>query len=149
MRHSRILCFPNPWPPLDKRMSPLNSKMSNGWELRILRGRWRRKPCCSAMDPDVVISTKDQLETAGFWQPWPTFPPRCDCSRRWYRPIKPWKWTTAPESSILGKTLFDNHPNVAFELSILEFSTNFCPIKIDLPGNTVSIARIDHFWHFL
>ena len=41
--------------------------------------------------------------------------------------------------------------------SILAFSTNFCPIKIDLSGNTVwpqssgifkKLAKIDHFWHF-
>ena len=40
--------------------------------------------------------------------------------------------------------------------SILAFSTNFCPIKIDLSGNTVwlqvsafqKLAKIDYFWHF-
>ena len=44
--------------------------------------------------------------------------------------------------------------NVAF--LILAFSTNFCPIKTDLSGNTVcpqasgfqKFAKIDHFWHF-
>ena len=40
---------------------------------------------------------------------------------------------------------------------ILAFSTNFCPIKIDLSGNTVwpqaldfqNLAKIDHFFGFL
>ena len=39
---------------------------------------------------------------------------------------------------------------------ILAFSTNFCPIKIDLSGNTVwpqasdfqKLAKMEHFWHF-
>ena len=39
---------------------------------------------------------------------------------------------------------------------ILAISTNFCPIKIDLSGNTVwpqasgfqKLAKMDHFWHF-
>ena len=39
---------------------------------------------------------------------------------------------------------------------ILAFSTNFCPIKTDLSGNTVwpqalgfqKLAKMDHFWHF-
>ena len=39
---------------------------------------------------------------------------------------------------------------------ILAFSNNFCPIKTDLPGNTVwpqasgfpKLAKMDHFWHF-
>ena len=39
---------------------------------------------------------------------------------------------------------------------ILAFSTNFCPIKTDLPGNAVwpqtlgfqKLAKLDHFWHF-
>ena len=39
---------------------------------------------------------------------------------------------------------------------ILAFSTNFCPIKNDLSGNTVwpqalgfqKVAKMDHFWHF-
>ena len=38
----------------------------------------------------------------------------------------------------------------------LTFSTNFCPIKTDLSGNTVwpqalgfqKLAKMDHFWHF-
>ena len=34
-------------------------------------------------------------------------------------------------------TLFENHQNVPFEFSSLAFSINFCPIKIDLYGNTV------------
>ena len=40
--------------------------------------------------------------------------------------------------------------------SILAFSTNFCPIKTDLSGNSVwpqalgfqKLAKMDHFWHF-
>ena len=39
---------------------------------------------------------------------------------------------------------------------ILACSNNFCPIKTDLPGNTVwpqasgfpKLAKMDHFWHF-
>ena len=39
---------------------------------------------------------------------------------------------------------------------ILAFSTNFCPIKTDLFGNTIwpqasrfqKLAKMDHFWHF-
>ena len=39
---------------------------------------------------------------------------------------------------------------------ILAFFTNFCPIKVDLSGNTVwpqasgfqKLAKMDHFWHF-
>ena len=46
--------------------------------------------------------------------------------------------------------------NVAFEFLILAFSTNFCPIKTDLSGNTVwpqasgfqKLAKMDHFWPF-
>ena len=42
-------------------------------------------------------------------------------------------------------------------MSILAFSTNFCPIKIDLSGNTVwpqasgfqKLAKMDHFLAFL
>ena len=42
---------------------------------------------------------------------------------------------------------------VAFEFTILTFSTNFCLNKIDLSGNTASFRfwktrKIDHFWHF-
>ena len=40
---------------------------------------------------------------------------------------------------------------------ILEFSTNFCPIKSDLSGNTIwmqasgvhKVAKMNHFWYFL
>ena len=37
--------------------------------------------------------------------------------------------------------------------SILAFSTNFCPIKIDLSGNMqasgfLKLAKVDYFWHF-
>ena len=40
--------------------------------------------------------------------------------------------------------------------SILAFSTNFCPIKTELSGNSVwlqalgfhKLAKLDHFWHF-
>ena len=46
--------------------------------------------------------------------------------------------------------------NVAFEFWISAFSTNFCPIKTDMSGNTVwlqasgvqKLAKMDHFWHF-
>ena len=47
--------------------------------------------------------------------------------------------------------------NVAFEFFlILAFSTNFCPIKTDLTGNTVwpqalgfqKLNKLDHFLHF-
>ena len=48
-------------------------------------------------------------------------------------------------------------PNMShLSFSILTFSTNFCPIKIELPGYTVrlqasgfqKIVKMDHFWHF-
>ena len=53
---------------------------------------------------------------------------------------------------IVWKSLKMSHLNVW----ILAFSTNFCPIKADLSGNTVwpqalrfqKLAKIDHFWHF-
>ena len=46
--------------------------------------------------------------------------------------------------------------NVVFDFRILAFSTNFCPIKTDMSGNTVwlqasgfqKLARMDKFWHF-
>ena len=55
-------------------------------------------------------------------------------------------------------TLFENYSKCRIWIfGILEFFTNFCPIKIDLPGNTVwpqasgfqKLAKIDIFWHFL
>ena len=54
-------------------------------------------------------------------------------------------------------TVFENHPKCRIWIFwILAFSTNFCPIKTDLSGNTVwpqalgfqKIAKMDHFWHF-
>ena len=52
----------------------------------------------------------------------------------------------------VGKLLKMSH----LHLWILAFSTNFCPIKTDLSGNTVwpqasgfqKLAKMDHFWHF-
>ena len=53
--------------------------------------------------------------------------------------------------------LFDNHPKcLILNVSISAFFTNYCPIKIDLSGNTVrpqpsgfqKLAKIDHFWRF-
>ena len=46
--------------------------------------------------------------------------------------------------------------NVAFYFLFLAFSTNFCPIKTDLSGNTAypkasgfpKLVKIVHFWHF-
>ena len=46
--------------------------------------------------------------------------------------------------------------NLAFGFLILAFSTNFCPTKSSLSGNTVwpqasgfqKLANIDNFWHF-
>ena len=43
--------------------------------------------------------------------------------------------------------------NVSFECSILAFSTNFCPFKTDLSGNTVwpqasVFKNLSNFWHF-
>ena len=40
------------------------------------------------------------------------------------------------------------------KMSHLEFSTNFCPIKVDLCGNTIwpqalSFPKLDKFWQFL
>ena len=51
-------------------------------------------------------------------------------------------------------TLFKNYPKC--RIWILAFSTNFCPIKTDLSGNTVwqlasgfqKLAKMDHFCHF-
>ena len=51
-------------------------------------------------------------------------------------------------------TLFENYSKC--RIWILAFSTNFCPIKVDLSGNTVwpqasvfqNLAKMDHFWHF-
>ena len=53
---------------------------------------------------------------------------------------------------IVWKILKMSHLN----FSILAFSINFCPIKIDLSGNTVwphasgfqKLVKMDHFWHF-
>ena len=47
--------------------------------------------------------------------------------------------------------------NILFECFILVFSTHFCPIRIDLSGNTVlqqvsdfqKPFKKDHFWHFV
>ena len=55
-------------------------------------------------------------------------------------------------------TLFENYSKCRIWIfDILAFSTNFCPIKTDLSGNTVwpqasdfqKLAKMDHFWHFL
>ena len=55
-------------------------------------------------------------------------------------------------------TLFENYSKCRIWIfGILAFSTNFCPIKIDLSGNTVwpqasgfqKLAKIDHFLAFL
>ena len=51
-------------------------------------------------------------------------------------------------------TLFENYSKC--RIWILAFSTKFCPIKVDLSGNTVwpqasvfqNLAKMDHFWHF-
>ena len=51
-------------------------------------------------------------------------------------------------------TLFENYTK--YRIWILAFSTNFCPIKSDLSGNTVwpkasgfpKLANLDHFWPF-
>ena len=53
---------------------------------------------------------------------------------------------------IVWKLLKLSHLN----FGILVFSTNFCPNKTDLSGNTVwpqasgfqKLAKMDHFWHF-
>ena len=52
-------------------------------------------------------------------------------------------------------TLFGNYSKCRICL-ILAFSTNFCPNKTDMSGNTVwpqasgyqKLAKMDHFWHF-
>jgi len=52
-------------------------------------------------------------------------------------------------------TLFENHSKCRIS-SILAFSTNFCPFKTDLSGNTVwpqasgfqKLAKMHHFLHF-
>ena len=66
------------------------------------------------------------------------------------------KWRFFP---IFGAKIqvFKNIPKCRIWIfSILAFSTNFCPIKTDLSGNTVwpqasgfqKLAKMDHFWHF-
>ena len=54
-------------------------------------------------------------------------------------------------------TLFDNYSKCRiWNFWMLAFSTNFCPIKTDLSGNTVwpqasvfqKLAIMEHFWHF-
>ena len=54
-----------------------------------------------------------------------------------------------PKSQTVWKLLKMSY----LDFSILAFSTNFCPFKIDLSGNTVwplfsKLAKIDHFLHF-
>ena len=57
-----------------------------------------------------------------------------------------------PHTHIVWKLLKMSHLN----FWILTFSTNFCPMKTDLSGNTVwpqasgfqKLAKMDHFWHF-
>ena len=62
------------------------------------------------------------------------------------------------------KVRYIQHPHIVWKLAkmsylnfcFLAFSTNFCPIKTDLSGNTVwpqasgcqKLAKMDHFWHF-
>ena len=52
--------------------------------------------------------------------------------------------------------MFENYSKCRIWIfDILAFSTNFCPIKSDLSGNTVwpqasgfqKLAKMDHFWH--
>ena len=59
-----------------------------------------------------------------------------------------WTW----RMHIVWKSLKMSHLNFL----ILAFSTNFCPIKTDMSGNTVwpqasgfqKLAKMEHFWHF-
>ena len=60
-----------------------------------------------------------------------------------------------PTQIATSLTLFENYSKC--RILILAFSTNFCPIKTDLSGNTVwpkasgfqKLAKIDHSWPFL
>ena len=54
-------------------------------------------------------------------------------------------------------TMFENHPKMSdSKFQILAFSTNFCPIKSYISGNTVwkvasdfqKLAKLSNFWHF-
>ena len=53
--------------------------------------------------------------------------------------------------------MFENNSKwLIWIFRILAVSTNFCPIEIDLSGNTVcpqalgfkKLIKMDHFWHF-
>ena len=69
-------------------------------------------------------------------------------------------FSTSLSSSVIHttiSTLFENYSKCRIWIfDILAFSANFCPIKIDLSGNTVwpqasdfqKLAKIDFFWHF-
>ena len=56
--------------------------------------------------------------------------------------------------NLTSPTLFQKHSKCRIWISA--FSTNFCPLKSDLSGNTVwlqasgfqKLAKMDHFWHF-
>ena len=61
-------------------------------------------------------------------------------------------WAPLGPDATLRRHSVWKSPNLSYlSFSILAFSTNFCPIKIDLSGNTVDfklqkLAKMDHFW---
>ena len=72
-----------------------------------------------------------------------------------FEPLKPRTLLIYPRKMCIQKcTVFENHSKC--RIWILALSTIFCPIKIDLSGNTVwpeasgfqKLAKIEHFWHF-
>ena len=73
-------------------------------------------------------------------------------SYAWLKIRGPFKGFLISGAKEARSTLFENYSKCL----ILAFSTNFCPNKIDLSGNTVwpqasgfqKIAKMDHFWHF-
>ena len=67
-------------------------------------------------------------------------------------PWNEWCWSIFCSSTLFWKLLKMSHLNFL----TLAFSTNFCPNKTDLSGNTVwpqalgfqKLAKMENFWHF-
>ena len=67
-------------------------------------------------------------------------------------------WSMDIACGVVLLAAFSTYPQVhiVWIFGILAFSTNFCPIKTDLSGNTVwlqasdfqKLVKMDHFWHF-
>ena len=77
-------------------------------------------------------------------------------SKKYCWKFQSWSWTRLKRLKILFRSKTAIQIILQRIFLILAFSTNCCPTKTDLSGNTVwpqasklkKLAKIDHFWHF-